>query len=156
MSFSILAIGSNLGNRKRNLNKAIDYLSGSPGIQVMKIAKFYKTAALTLKKGEKQPFYLNSAVKIRTTLSPVELLKCIKEIERRMGRRPSPKKWAPRKIDIDIITYGRRIIRQKGLQIPHPEAHKRPFVLKPLCDIDAKWRHPVLKISAGKLLKMLG
>ena len=80
---------------------------------------------------------------INTSLEPRDLLEAITRIDREMGRERK-EKWGPRILDIDILFYGKRVIRDKGLEIPHPELHKRAFVLVPMMEIDPELEHPVL------------
>ncbi|TNE62707.1 MAG: 2-amino-4-hydroxy-6-hydroxymethyldihydropteridine diphosphokinase [Bacteroidetes bacterium] len=100
---------------------------------------------------EQDPF-LNQVIMLNTTLSPRELLDEIARIEREMGRkRKDQEKWGPRIIDVDILFYGKRRIRDKGLEIPHPELHKRAFILVPLMEIEPDLEHPVLKKTIDEL-----
>lgn len=145
-----IALGSNLGDLQGHCKRALQLLKGHPCITVQKISSWYKTEALTLG-GEAQPDYLNGVVQIETNLSPQELLKVCKAIEKKMGRAPSKKRWQPRPIDLDILFYGDLVLDTPELKIPHPELHKRRFVLKPLSDINPEWAHPVLKKTAHEL-----
>ena len=126
-----LGLGSNLGDRKRNIEKAIDLLGKTSNIKTSSISKFYETAPIGLKD---QPNFLNAAIKVETTLKPLKLLAVCQSIERRL-KRVRTIRWGPRTIDIDILLYGDLIIKSDKLTIPHPEMHKREFVLKPLNDI---------------------
>ena len=87
---------------------------------------------------------------VNTTLDPRDILTAITKIEREMGRE-TKEKWGPRIIDIDVLFYGKRIIRDKGLEIPHPELHKRAFVLVPLMEIAPELEHPILKQPIDEL-----
>ena len=97
-----------------------------------------------------QPMYLNAAVELKTSLSPHDLLQHMQRIERELGRRPGPK-YSPREIDLDLLLHGDVIIYDAKLTLPHPELHKRGFVLEPLADLDAKIRHPILKRTISEL-----
>ena len=138
-AIAFIALGSNLGNRTKNCEDAIAFLKKIPGIHVKKNSKWYETKALTLDE-KPQPDYLNGAVQIETELSPMELLKVCKSIEKELGRIPSEKKWEPRVIDLDILLYDDLVFDTPELKIPHPEMHKREFVMKPLSEIAPKWK----------------
>ncbi|OGF52761.1 MAG: 2-amino-4-hydroxy-6-hydroxymethyldihydropteridine diphosphokinase [Candidatus Firestonebacteria bacterium GWA2_43_8] len=144
-----LSIGSNVGNRSLNLKKAVLLLSKYGNIRVLRVSPLYETEPV----GEvKQRCFLNGVVEIKTELSPLRLLAVCKEIEKKLKRKKTVK-WGPRIIDLDIILYGNRIVKQKGLTVPHKEMIKREFVLRPLVDLNKKGVHPVVKKSFSKLLK---
>ena len=129
---SYLGIGSNLGDRSVNIKESIRYLKLIPRISVKKASSFYETLACGGPRN--QPKYLNAAVKIRTSLTPSDLLKKLKNIELKLKRRKSVR-WGPRTIDLDILFYGDLVLASDKLTIPHSLLHKRIFVLKPLCEI---------------------
>ncbi len=128
-------------------------------IAVLAVSPLYQTAAVG---SARQPPYVNAVALLDTTLPPEALLRVLKEIERRSGRRGG-RPWGPRSLDIDIVDYGGLVRHWRGghplfqragarpLILPHPLAHQRPFVLKPLLDIAPDWRHPALKVSARDL-----
>ena len=95
---------------------------------------------------------MNTAAIIETSVSPEKLLEIAKNIEKDIGRR-NTFRWGPREIDIDILFYGRRIVRQRDLIIPHKDLHNRLFVLIPLAEISPQFVHPVLKIKIMEILK---
>lgn len=135
MHFTVyIAIGSNLGDRRANCLKAVEHVCRLKNTRVIKISKWYESKALTFDSSE-HPNYINGAIMIETTLQPMELLSALKAIEKRMGRKPSPKKWDDRIIDLDILKYDDLEIKTTELTIPHPEMNKRDFVMKPLSDI---------------------
>lgn len=148
---SYLGVGSNLGDPAPKCVEAIGRLSRSEGIKVLRRSSLYKTEPVGL---EDQPWYVNCAVEIRTGLRPRPLLDILKKIEREMGRTESVK-WGPRVIDLDILLYGQEIVAEEGLKIPHPEMHKRRFVLQPLFEIAPYEIHPVYGISIKGLLDRL-
>lgn len=150
MNLIYLSLGSNLGDREKNLETALSELENE-GIVILKKSSIYETAPWGY---EKQPEFLNMAMEGLTLLGPYDLLKLIKEIESKMGRKKTIK-YGPRVIDIDIIFYNNIILKSKVLTIPHPLMHKRDFVLKPLCEIASEFIHPELKISVKKLLDNL-
>ena len=144
-----LSIGSNVGNRSLNLKKAVLLLSKYGNIRVLRVSPLYETEPV----GEvKQRYFLNGVAEIKTELAPFRLLAVCKEIEKKLKRKKTVK-WGPRIIDLDIILYGNRIVKQKGLTVPHKEMIKREFVLRPLVDLNKKGVHPVVKKSFSKLLK---
>lgn len=135
-----------------NIRRAIALLRQSKGIAVTKISGFYETAALYL---TEQADFINCAVALETSLEPIELLAACRQIEKKIGRKKG-RRYGPRVIDLDILSYGRRLIDRPELWIPHPRLAERRFVLEPLREINPRWRHPVLKRSAARLLKELG
>ena len=153
MSYTaFIALGSNLGNRQKNCERAIEILGGRHQTQVSKTSKWYSTKALTLN-GEDQPDYVNGACQIETTLSLKELFKVCKDIEKELGRKLSAQKWQPRIIDLDILFYEDRVVETPELKIPHPHLHEREFVLRPLNDIAPDWIHPLLKNTVAQMLE---
>ena len=84
--------------------------------------------------GPEQPAFINAAVEIETDLAPKELLAFLKNIEEKVGRK-ARERWGPREIDLDIIFYGDRVVREEGLTISHPEAHNRRFVIEPIAEM---------------------
>jgi len=144
-----LAVGSNLGNRLLNLRKAVRLLSEYAKISVVRKSRLYETEPVG---SVKQRYFLNGVLEIKTGLTPQELLAVCKEIEAKLKRKKTVKD-GPRTLDLDIILYGNRVVKLKGLYIPHKEITKREFVLRPLADLNGKGRHPVVKKSFAGLLK---
>lgn len=127
----ILSIGSNIGDRKENIEEAVRRINGLDGTKVLKVSGMYETEPVGY---EDQPYFLNICVLVNTEQSPMELLDSIHEIENSLKRKRVIR-WGPRTIDIDIITYGDLNIDTEDLQIPHPRYRQRAFVLKPMADI---------------------
>jgi len=153
-SVSFIGIGSNIGDPARNCVEAIERLASSEEVRVLRSSSLYRTEPVGL---EGQPWFVNCAVEIRTVLRPRPLLEFLKKIESDMGRTESAK-WGPRVIDLDILLYGlygQEIVEEEGLKIPHPEMHKRRFVLQPLFEIAPYEVHPVYGISIKGLLDRL-
>ncbi|AEM74698.1 2-amino-4-hydroxy-6-hydroxymethyldihydropteridine diphosphokinase [Caldicellulosiruptor acetigenus] len=140
-----LGLGSNLGDRNENIQKAIEHLKYK--VTIEKISSIIETEPYGV---VDQPKFLNCVLKGRTLLSPFELLEFVLEIENKMGRKRLFK-WGPRNIDIDILFYDDCVIDTENLKIPHPELHKRLFVLEPLCEIEKDFIHPVFKKSVYEL-----
>ncbi len=153
VKIAFLAIGSNLGNKERNICLA-KYKLQSYGVKLIKSSSNYETLSWPNKK---DPRFINVVIKISTTLSPMTLMhKCL-NIENDLGRKRS-KKNEPRICDIDIIDYDKKILKitkNNKLILPHPEMHKRNFVLLPLYEISQSWIHPVKKKKINKLIKSL-
>jgi 2-amino-4-hydroxy-6-hydroxymethyldihydropteridine diphosphokinase len=126
-----IGIGSNMGDRKRLIESAVDMLRGSEGIRVYKVSPLYETEPVG---GPPQGRFLNGAIKIGTDLPARGLLQRLQEIENNLGRERKAKD-GPRTIDLDILTYGDRHIEEPGLVIPHPRMKERDFVMRPLNDI---------------------
>ena len=101
-----------------------------------------------------QDWFINAVAEIRTALSARRLLEVLQEIERQMGRTEGPR-WGPRIIDLDLLLYGREIHQEEGLVIPHPELHRRAFVLVPLCEIASYMIHPAFGVSISGLMQRL-
>ena len=150
-----LSIGSNLGNRKTNIEKA-KFLIENSSMKILKTSSFFETLSWPNKKF---PKYINIVLKIVTNLKPIELLKNIKKIEKKLGRL-STKKNYPRTCDIDILDYSRKVINfdssHYSLKIPHPRLKNRNFVLIPLFEIDKNWSIPQKKTKIKYLLQKLG
>ena len=145
-----LSLGSNLGDRLRNLRTAVHSL-GKAG-SVSAVSSIYETEPVEF---TNQPWFLNCAVELRTQLPPERLLHEILEIERDMGRiRTEPK--GPRTIDIDILLFGDRQIDREDLTVPHAALHLRRFVLEPLAEIAPEALHSVLKKTVSQLKDELG
>ncbi|NJK95441.1 MAG: 2-amino-4-hydroxy-6-hydroxymethyldihydropteridine diphosphokinase [Bacteroidales bacterium] len=125
-----LSLGSNLGNRMENLEKALDLLSKNTG-EIMLRSYVYETGSW----GYQGLNYLNMAVKILTRLEPGELMVALKKIEKDMGRVKTPGIYTDRSIDLDILFYDNLIYQSSDLEIPHPQIPNRLFVLAPLMDI---------------------
>ena len=153
VKIAFLAIGSNLGNKERNICLA-KYKLQSNGVKLIKSSSNYETLSWPNKKN---PKFINAVIKIGTTLSPLMLMQKCLNIENDLGRKRA-KKNEPRICDIDIIDYDQKILKgtkNKKLILPHPEMHKRNFVLLPLFEIAKSWTHPIKKKEVKSLIKSL-
>ena len=153
VKIAFLSIGSNLGNRKKNIELAKFKLEKN-NIKIIKISNNYETLSYPNKKN---PKFINIVLKIRTNLPPYKLLQKCLEIESDLGRVRN-KKNEPRICDIDIIDYDHKIIKNNNshnLVLPHPEMIKRNFVLLPLFEISKTWIHPIKKMNIKKLVNSL-
>ena len=131
MPLAYLGLGSNLGDRSRNLERALECLDQMPGLRVMRVSRFLETAPYGV---QDQPEFLNAVAEITTDLDPPALLATVKQIEAEMGRTPIYR-WGPRLIDIDILLYDRLRWDSPELTIPHPGLLERSFVTKPLGEL---------------------
>ncbi len=148
-----ISIGSNIGNKLKNCQNGIAALI-KPGLSLLrKQSPFYSTEPVDYKK---QDWFINVVIKIQSVFDPYQLLSEIKSIQQGAGRISDPVRYGPRVLDLDILLYDDLVINSSGLVIPHPRMHKRRFVLKPICDIDPKVVHPVLKKDMRHLLDNLG
>lgn len=150
-TIAFIGVGSNLGDPENNCRLATERLSFVRDIKVLRGASLYHTEPIGL---IDQPWFVNTVVELRTCLSPQALLKTLKDIEAAMGRSDGPR-WGPRCIDLDLLLYGQEVIRENTLMIPHPEMHKRRFVLAPLCELASFIIHPEFGVSIRGLLERL-
>ena len=127
-----IALGSNLGNRLETCLKAIEYIKNLPKTTVTKQSSLIETTPIGVLN---QPLFLNGAIEIETELSPLNLLRHLKDIERKLGRIPT-QKWGPRTIDLDILTYGNLSMDTPELKLPHPEIKNRKFIQESLEELD--------------------
>ena len=141
-----LGLGSNLGDRVSYLSKAVRELSEITAIQ--SLSSLYETEPVGYKN---QPEFLNLVLEIETPLKPLELLKQLQAVEKRVGR-TNRVHLRPREIDIDILLYEKLVHENQDLIVPHPELQNRRFVLEPLCEIAPGVIHPTLHESVASLL----
>jgi 2-amino-4-hydroxy-6-hydroxymethyldihydropteridine diphosphokinase len=144
-------LGSNLGNKRENIIRAIDRIDAYEEICVKEKSGFYDTSPVG---GPPQPDYVNCVIELETEIEPQTLLKEFKKIEIELGRKPGVR-WGPRVVDLDILLYGDRIVNDRNLKIPHERMHERVFVLEPLCEISPDIKHPVSGISISELLETI-
>jgi len=150
MTTVYLGLGSNLGDRRRNLEAALDALRAHPQIAVSAVSAFLETDPVGGPPGQDK--FLNAAAEIETDLAPEALLEELKRVERALGRTPGPR-WGPREIDLDILLYGEEVLETEALVIPHPRMRERRFVLAPLAEIAPDARDPVTGLSVRTLLE---
>ncbi len=141
-----LLLGSNLGDREAYLQTAVHHIETDIA-PVVKKSAIYETQSWGK---TDEPDYLNQVIELKTGLQPAVILQKILAIEKLMGRKREIK-WGSRIIDIDILFYGQEVIDEPGLQIPHPELHKRMFTLIPMSEIAPDFIHPVLGKSIFQL-----
>ena len=128
---AVIALGANIGNPLENLEIALSLLREST--EVISVSSFYKTAPVG---GPAQPDYLNAVCIIESELPALDLLSLLQGIEKSLGRERS-EQWGPRTIDLDLIQFGGLLSKSTELELPHPRAHERRFVLEPWLEIDS-------------------
>jgi 2-amino-4-hydroxy-6-hydroxymethyldihydropteridine diphosphokinase len=147
MKKAYLSLGSNLGDRRAFIEEALKTVA-DPRLRVTRRSSWYETEPRGLRD---QPWFLNIAVEIETTLFPMMLLNRTVQTERALGRRRAARN-SPRVIDIDIILYGQFVVKTPRLTIPHERMHERRFVLEPLAELIPDIPHPLLRRSIRELL----
>ncbi|WP_291579849.1 2-amino-4-hydroxy-6-hydroxymethyldihydropteridine diphosphokinase [Clostridium sp. UBA6640] len=135
-----IAIGSNLGDKEKNIREALEIISNSNHTKINKIAKYYNTEPVGY---TDQDEFLNTAIEIKTLLNPKNLMKFLLEVEKSL-KRERIIRWGPRTLDLDVIFYDDLISSDEEVIIPHPRMEERLFVLNPLCDIAPYKLHPIL------------
>lgn len=146
-----VGFGANIGSPLDTYAQAKVFLESRLG-PVLRESAMYESGALTLEGTESQTNYFNSVLEFATALSPQVLLSVLLETEQQFKRtRNEAARWAPRPIDLDILFIGDVVVNEDGLTVPHPELHKRDFVLRPLADIAPDVMHPLFKQSVASL-----
>lgn len=150
---AFIGIGSNLGDRRGYYRNALTALAALPGGRLLRSSSLYESEPL----GEAATWYINGVVELQTSLSPFDLLHCLQELERELGRTKTAqtKKWASREIDLDLLLFDDLIVETRDLQVPHPQLHTRRFVLLPLVELAPYLIHPRLGKTVYALLAEL-
>ena len=147
---SYLALGSNIGDRKCNLYKALRMISQNTFIHIADISSIYESEPMYF--SSEYNFY-NMVIQIYTDMKPLDLLSDLKMVEKRLGRTSSHNQ--SREIDIDILTYNRELINLKTLIVPHPHIKERKFVLGPWTELDKNYKLPHVNLSINEMLNNL-
>ena len=146
-----LSLGSNIGDRERNLRDAVGLLP-EPSLRVLRVSSFYETEPVGV---SGQRWFLNAVAEAETDLFPKQLLARVQRVEQQLGRRRLKPK-GPRTIDIDILFYGGAVIETNELEVPHPRLADRRFVLEPLSELAPELRHPVTRRTVREMLHDVG
>ena len=152
MAIVYIGLGSNLGRKKANIRRAVKLLNKKRDIKILKVSSSYETEPVGY---VKQDWFVNACLKAETNLSPRQLLNTLKDIEKKLKRKKRFIRWGPRTIDLDILLYDNLRLKTKDLVIPHPEMHKRAFVLIPLIELEPNLIHPTKRKSILELLANL-
>lgn len=146
---AFLGLGSNMGDRKSNIERAVSLIGAEQNMDVEKVASVIETEAVG---GGEQCDFLNTVMQVAAGVSPYELLDMVRSVEKQVGRTPS-REWGPRTIDIDILFYNSTVIVSGDLVIPHPLACERIFTLKPMAEIAPALLHPVFNRTIEELYR---
>lgn len=147
----LIALGGNLGNVAETFAAARSALQQRPEIDITGASRLFRTLPVGAAAGGE---FLNAALELHTGLAPLELLDELQRVEFALGRK-RPYHWSPRTLDLDLILYGEEVIDDPRLQVPHPAAWYRRFVLDPLCDIAGDARHPLKQTTIASLRERL-
>jgi 2-amino-4-hydroxy-6-hydroxymethyldihydropteridine diphosphokinase len=148
-----LSLGSNLGDRRRNLSLAFNGIARLPGARNVRVSSIYETEPVGAVKD--QPLFLNAVVSMGTEMNPDELLDRLAGIESELGRsREFP--GGPRTMDIDVLLFGSSVINSERLVVPHPRMAGRRFVLEPLVELEPDLIHPLTGVGFERILSLIG
>ncbi|MCE5232180.1 MAG: 2-amino-4-hydroxy-6-hydroxymethyldihydropteridine diphosphokinase [Mizugakiibacter sp.] len=132
MTPAYVALGSNLGDPRAQVLRGLGALAGLPQTRLLRRSPLYLTPPWGI---AEQPAFVNAVAALETELSPQALLQALLGIERACGRDRSGPRWGPRTLDLDLLLYGDRVLREDDLTLPHPRLAERAFVLRPLADL---------------------
>ena len=142
-----VGIGSNLENRLEHFQKAVSFLSEIAGLEILAASSIYETSPISCEGG----LFYNAVLELESSLAPLEMMKFLLSVEKKMGRQREKVQQA-RVIDLDLLINDVQVLQDTILILPHPRMHERRFVLEPLCELNSKLIHPVLKKTMGELL----
>lgn len=146
-----IGFGSNIGDRFAHIDQALRLLREADGVSLIQVSSLYETEPVGY---EQQDWFLNGVLAIETRLSPDQLLALLKQIETGVGRHQRVR-WGPREMDLDLLIYDQCCIDTPALTVPHPEMHRRSFVLVPFAEIAPEVIHPVFQQNIQTLLSNL-
>ena len=152
MATTLIALGANLGDRRGNLQRAIALLDRPPAQRVVAHSRWFSTAPIGGPAGQTE--FVNAAARVETSLSPLELLAVLRDIEAELGRQRR-ERWAARCVDLDLLLFDDLVLKTPELELPHPRMAFRRFVLEPAADVAADLLHPVIGWTMGQLLTHL-
>jgi len=152
MATTLIALGANLGDRRGNLQTAVDWLDRAPSTRVVARSRWFSTAPIGGPAG--QEAFVNAAVRVETALSPSQLLATLREVETALGRQRR-QRWAARSVDLDLLLFDDLVLRSADLELPHPRMAFRRFVLEPAADVAADMVHPMIGWTVEQLLSHL-
>jgi 2-amino-4-hydroxy-6-hydroxymethyldihydropteridine diphosphokinase len=150
MKTAYIGIGSNLGNSEKNCLEAVDRIGQTPKCKVTRMSGLYRTEPVGV---NGQAYYINCVAEVLTGLPAKRLMERLLAIEKDMGRVREGGRWQARIIDLDILLFGREIIREDNLTVPHPFMHRRRFVMVPMVDLAPDLIHPSLGKGMSGLLQ---
>ncbi|NLT50994.1 MAG: 2-amino-4-hydroxy-6-hydroxymethyldihydropteridine diphosphokinase [Ignavibacteria bacterium] len=144
---AIIGVGSNSGERLKNISNTVDILKSEKEFSEIKVSAIYETKAFGY---EEQPDFYNCAISFLCEITLFELFDYLKKTEKNIGRKETFK-WGPREIDLDLLFFGSTIFCNEKLTVPHPGFCERDFVIVPACEIEPDFIHPVLKIILSEI-----
>jgi 2-amino-4-hydroxy-6-hydroxymethyldihydropteridine diphosphokinase len=152
MTTTLIALGANLGDRQGNLQRALALLDRTPGLRVSAHSRWFSTAPIGGPAGQAE--FVNAAARLETTLSPLQTLAVLHDVEAELGRQRRHR-WAARCLDLDLLLFGDVVLKTPDLELPHPRMAFRRFVLEPAAEVAADLIHPVIGWTIGQLLSHL-
>ncbi len=133
MARAYVGLGANLGDREATIRRALELLRSEPELEVVAVSALRETEPVGLRE---QPRFLNAVAAVETELPPRQLLGRLLAVEAALGRTREGPRFGPRTIDLDLLLYGREVVEEPGLAVPHPRLHERRFALEPLAELD--------------------
>ena len=143
-----ISLGSNLGDRLQYIQRAVEAIQKVASMSIRAVSSVYETEPVGKKN---QPEFLNAAAELDTTIDARQLFRALKSIEQSLGRK-NTERWGPREIDLDLLYYDAEVLADVELTVPHPEIHKRRFVLVPLVEIAGEFTDPAANKSITQIL----